>query len=125
MSLYVSRQKTWFFPTHLDGWLTGLSCLGVLATWVLAFWKLPGFAESPDALISLHYNVYLGVDEVARWQWGLIVPGVATFVFFVGIFLAKNEQVIRLVLARIIRAVSLAVSAAALTAVFFMLVANV
>lgn len=38
--------------------------------------------------ITLHYNVYLGIDDVRPWWWIFFVPGIALVLFVADILIA-------------------------------------
>ena len=125
MSRALARTLARWFPTPAVWGLTFFSFGALAVAWALALWKLPGFAPTPDTLISLHYNVYLGVDEVGRWQQGLLIPATASLTVLLAPLVAKHEQGVRPVFAALIRVTAVLVACATVAALFFILVANV
>ena len=78
----------------------------------------------PGALVPLHYNIFLGIDYIGRWQFGLFLPGIATLVLIVNTFLAQVERKRVPVLTGMLTVSSALVSLLALAGVFFVLLLN-
>lgn len=55
-------------------WMTVLSLLIFVATSFFVLWKLiPEGLRS--GVLTMHYTIYLGIDDVRPWPWIFVVPG--------------------------------------------------
>lgn len=106
----------------ISKWSFIFSITLVVIGWIFSFLRLP--ALGPDATIPLHYNVFLGIDEVGSWKTLFWLPGFASFVLVVNLLISVREREHISFLANTLAAVSLAVSTLALAGLFFALVIN-
>ena len=67
-----SAKQAWHRP--LLRWMTVVTLAMVVlgSSWFL--WRVIPHRQS--GTLVLHYNVYLGVDEVRAWEWILLLPGI-------------------------------------------------
>lgn len=54
-------------------WMTIITALFSVGMSAFFLWKLIP-AGMRASVLTLHYNVYLGIDEVGPWRWIFIVP---------------------------------------------------
>jgi hypothetical protein len=76
------RWEEWKFSARLglqDQWLRVTFLLAIVIVLGMSgfmFWRI-----LPDALhtgvVTMHYNVYLGIDDVRPWPWIFTIPGAA------------------------------------------------
>jgi len=50
-----------------------------LAVSVFFLWSITP-AVRQTGLVTLHYNTYIGIDDVRAWPWMFFIPGVVLFV---------------------------------------------
>ena len=76
------RWLDWKFSARLgweDPWLRWISVSAlviVLAMGAFFLWRLlpEGWRSG---VVTMHYNIYIGIDDVRTWQWLFFVPGTA------------------------------------------------
>ncbi len=69
-----SAKRAWQDP--IVRWVNIVSV--VLWAGVSAFLLLRVIpASARSGIVTMHYNIYLGVDDVRSWPWILAIPGVA------------------------------------------------
>lgn len=39
-------------------------------------------------VVTMHYNIYLGIDDVRSWPWALLLPGIAAAALTVDVIVA-------------------------------------
>jgi hypothetical protein len=74
------RWAEWRFSARLAWqdpfirWTTIVTALFIVGMGAFILWRL--IPEGVRAsVLTLHYNVYLGIDEVRPWQWIFVLPG--------------------------------------------------
>lgn len=123
------RLGEWRFSARLGWhnrfikWMTIATAIVILAMTAFLAWRLvpEGLRAS---VLTLHYNVYLGIDDVRDWQWIFIVPG--TMAAFVIVNLAIALGIFR---KNVLAAKTLVAFSAALTVLwgigtFFLVLVN-
>ncbi|MBU0531137.1 MAG: hypothetical protein ABIG32_00220 [Candidatus Uhrbacteria bacterium] len=86
-----------FRNSPLYRWLTLLSGLLVIATFVLPIWKLIPNLDGAN-FIPLHYNIYFGVDRFGPWYYIFMMPALGLLlliinIIFEGIYV-KREHIL-------------------------------
>ncbi len=87
------RWDQWRFSARLawqDRWVRWTMICTVLFYIVMTAFVLsrlipPGLRSG---VLTLHYNVYLGIDEVRSWPWVLLSPGIMLAVILANLTLA-------------------------------------
>jgi len=80
------RWAEWRFSAKLGWqnrfirWLTIVNALVIVFMSVFVLWRLipEGLRAS---VLTMHYNVYLGIDDVRDWRWIFLLPGAMLVVF--------------------------------------------
>ena len=74
-----------FFHNHLVQWITIPTLIVNLGGWA----ALRIMLSTPlDLMVTLHYNVYFGVDVIGYGRQAYLVPGVATVFLLINFWLA-------------------------------------
>jgi hypothetical protein len=73
-----------FFRSPIVHWVLIGAIFVNLANWG----GLAYFIRPVDFPITLHYNVYFGVDIIGNWQEAYFLPLIGTLIFIVNIWLA-------------------------------------
>lgn len=74
-----------FFHNHLVQWITIPTLIINLGGWA----ALRLMLRTPlDLMVTLHYNVYFGVDVIGYGRQAYLVPGVATIFLLINLCLA-------------------------------------
>lgn len=74
-----------FFHNHLVQWITIPTLIINLGDWA----ALGLMLRTPlDLMVTLHYNVYFGVDIIGYGRQAYLVPGVATIFLLINLLLA-------------------------------------
>lgn len=61
-------------------WVTVLSALSTVTASTYMLWKL--IPEGIRAgVLTLHYTIYLGIDDVRTWPWVFVIPGTMLVIF--------------------------------------------
>jgi hypothetical protein len=71
-----------FWRDVLIRWCTLLTLIFYSTTWILFVIKILPLAREMEFL-SLHYNIYFGIDLIGQWYKALIIPGVGLIFFTV------------------------------------------
>jgi hypothetical protein len=87
------RWAEWRFSAKLGWqnrficWMTIANAFVILLMSLFVLWRLipEGLRAS---VLTMHYNVYLGIDDVRDWQWIFLLPGAMTAVFAVNLLFA-------------------------------------
>lgn len=124
------RLEEWKFSARLglqDHWLRITSLLSLLVVlgmgaYVL-FRLLPeGFASG---VITMHYNVYLGIDDVRPWPWVFAIPGTALGLVVIDTLLALGLFRKHPMAARTVTSVGLAAAVVWAIGAFFLMLVNI
>ena len=71
------------------------SLLANLGLWLLLAWQIRGLGES----MSLHYNIYFGIDLLGPWYQIFSLPAVGLIFFLlnflIGVFIYSQEKILR------------------------------
>jgi len=116
-----SAQLAW--QDRFIRWMTISNLVVVIATSTFVLWKLiPEGARS--GVLTMHYTIYLGIDDVRAWPWIFMIPGGLLCVQLVNLALAYGFYRTDKLAARAL--ISLAAAVALLSAVssFFLVLIN-
>jgi hypothetical protein len=67
-----SATRAW--QDHVVRWMTLVTVVFDLAIAGLFLWKIVPLAAG-SGILTYHYNIYLGIDDVRAWQWMLVPTG--------------------------------------------------
>lgn len=68
-----SARRAWHNP--LLKWIALATAVIVVAATGFYLWKTLGHARESGTVV-LHYNIYLGIDDVVAWPWAFFWPGI-------------------------------------------------
>ncbi len=68
-----SAKRAWLNP--FVRWTTVATALLLIVGTTFFFWRTLSRPRQNGSVI-LHYNVYLGIDEIGAWPWAFLLPGV-------------------------------------------------
>ncbi len=77
--------RTWL-KTKIGFWCFALSLAFLLLTILLPVWRIVPLAASRP-FIPLHYNIYLGVDQLGPWHQIFLVPAIGFGLIVFNVFL--------------------------------------
>jgi len=117
LRLRSSLKDRWFLV------LFGLSVAALACDIGLLMWKLPGIAETHD-VVTIHYNVFFGVDWVGPWYWGYGAPVFGFCVLFVNSILAVVLHPTEWFVSRLLLAMAWVVNMLLVLAALFFILAN-
>lgn len=94
----IMQSHSTLFSTYYRDRLINISLFfGIFANiglWLLLIWQARGFSDS----ISLHYNIYFGIDLLGSWYQIFLLPsfGLAFIVinFIVGLAIYTREKIL-------------------------------
>ncbi|MFA5185555.1 MAG: hypothetical protein WC551_03650 [Patescibacteria group bacterium] len=80
-----SAKRAW--QSQFIRWTTIVTGVVIVASSAFFLWRLiPEGLRS--GILVLHYNIYLGIDNVQPWQWILALPAGMMAIYLVNIFVA-------------------------------------
>jgi hypothetical protein len=77
-----------------------------------------------SGVITMHYNIYLGIDDVRPWPWLFVVPGTALGAVVIDVLLALGLYRRHALASRTVLAAGLAASAVWAIGIFFLIRVN-
>jgi len=83
-----SARRAWQRP--LLKWTTVATGLLVVASTLFFLWNMI-LARQQNGTVILHYNIYLGIDEVRPWWWLFFLPAIWIVLTVVDLFLAYGS----------------------------------
>lgn len=84
-SWLFSAKRAWQNPVLK--WIALATALIVTVTTGFYLWKMLAHARA-DGTVVLHYNIYLGIDDVVAWPWAFFWPGIWLMLTALDILLA-------------------------------------
>ena len=106
----------------ISKWCLVCSVLLTVALWIFALLRLPVIGNGD--ITPLHYNVYLGIDEIGSWKTLLWIPALASAALLVNAWLSIKERIRMPIVSTTLSAASFAISILAAAGIFFALVIN-
>lgn len=104
-------------------WTLLATTVFVLAMSVFTLWRL-----IPEGLragvITMHYSIYLGIDDVRAWPWVFLFPGAMILVMSVNGFIALGTYRMHAIASRTVIAFSAITSALWGIGLFFIMLMN-
>lgn len=80
-----SAKRAW--QNRFMRWTTIVTGLVIVAASVFFLWRLiPEGLRS--GILVMHYNVYLGIDNVQAWQWIMVFPAGMMAIYLINILTA-------------------------------------
>lgn len=103
-----------------------LSLLINIATWIFLYLKISPFKIiNQYGEVSLHYNIYLGIDKIGSWYLVLILPLVGLLILIINIVLSFKLYIKQQVLSFFLTGIALVVQIIILAAGIFIFLLNV
>jgi len=116
-----SIKRAWHDP--FIRWTSILELVAILAGSAFFLWRLIPEGLRSGVLI-LHYNIYLGIDDVRAWPWIFFVPGAMLVVYLADLVAAcvllKTDELA----ARALVALTAVLTVAWAVAAFFLILVN-
>ncbi len=111
--------QDWFIK-----WLLILNAVFIICISSYTLWRLiPEGLRS--GMLTLHYTIYLGIDEVRPWPWIFILPLTMLFVWAVNFFTALGLYRKDKLAARTLVAVLTLINVVSIICLFFIVVVNI